>query len=75
MSVNELINNIATILQVQDGLVNKVILSGPSKIQILLTDDLLRQQPVESAFYFQLVHEQGSESYTILLEPVAPEQD
>ena len=56
-------------------MVNKVILSGPSKIQILLTDDLLRQQPVESAFYFQLVHEQGSESYTILLEPVAPEQD
>ena len=55
--------------QVPVGLFNKVIVVGPKKIHIRLTDEFLRFQRPESAFTFSLVHEEG-EACTIQLEPV-----
>jgi len=70
VSVQELINNIASILQVQvgPGLIGKVLILGPNRIQVLLTDELLRQQPFESVFYYQLLNEEGCDGCTVLLE-------
>jgi len=72
VSVQELINNIANILQVQvgPGLISNVLIVGPNRIQILLTDELLRQQPFESVFYYQLLNEEGCDGCTVLLETV-----
>jgi len=72
VSVQELINNIANILQVQvgPGLISNVLIVGPNRIQILLTDELLRQQPFESVFYYQLLNEEGCDGCTVLLEVV-----
>ena len=50
------------------GLFNKVIIVGPKKIQIKLTDDFLRYQRPDSAFHYNLVHEEGT--CTIQMEPV-----
>ena len=54
--------------QVPVGLFNKVIIVGPKKIQIKLTDDFLRYQRPDSAFHYNLVHEEGT--CTIQMEPV-----
>ena len=50
------------------GLFNKVIIVGPKKIHIKLTDDFLRYQRPDSAFQYTLVHDEGT--CTIQLEPV-----
>ena len=54
--------------QVPVGLFNKVIIVGPKKIQIKLTDDFLRYQRPDSAFHYNLVREEGT--CTIQMEPV-----
>jgi len=68
VTVAELISSVAELLQVPVGLFNKVIIVGPKKIQIKLTDDFLRYQRPDSAFHYNLVHEEGT--CTIQMEPV-----
>ena len=50
------------------GVFNKVIIVGPEKIHIKLTDVFLRSQPPASAFHYKLVHEEGA--FTIKMEHV-----
>ena len=61
-------HNTKSFPQVPVGLFNKVIIVGPKKIQIKLTDDFLRYQRPDSAFHYNLVHEEGT--CTIQMEPV-----
>ena len=61
-------HNTQSFPQVPVGLFNKVIIVGPKKIQIKLTDDFLRYQRPDSAFHYNLVHEEGT--CTIQMEPV-----
>jgi len=68
VTVAELIASVAELLQVPVGLFNKVIIVGPKKIHIKLTDDFLRYQRPDSAFQYTLVHDEGT--CTIQLEPV-----
>jgi len=69
VTVAELVRNIAEILEVPVGLFHKVVVSGPNKITIRLTDEFLRYQSYDSAFHYLLIHEEG-EACTIHLEPV-----
>ena len=56
------------LFQVPVGLFNKVIIVGPKKIHIKLTDDFLRYQQPDSAFQYTLVQDEGT--CTIQLEPL-----
>jgi transcription factor CP2-like protein len=69
VTVAELVRNIAEILEVPVGLFHKVVVSGPNKISIRLTDEYLRYQSFDSAFHYLLIHEEA-EACTIHLEPV-----
>ena len=50
------------------GVFKKVIIVGPEKIHIKLTDVFLRYQRPDSAFHYKLVHEEGT--CTIKMEHV-----
>lgn len=69
VTVAELVRNIAEILEVPVGLFHKVVVTGPNKISIKMTDEFLRYQSFDSAFHYLLIHEEG-EACTIHLEPV-----
>jgi len=68
VTVTELIKNVAEIIEAPSSLFTKILMEGPNKISIKLTDEFLRHQPPDSAFFIHLV--QGAETCDIKLEPV-----
>merc|ERR1719450_1103268 len=70
VTVQELIRSISDILETPAApSLQTVVIQGPNKINVKLTDEYLRNQPFDSAFYF---HIQEGESQTIKLELVDP---
>jgi len=69
VTVAELMKNVADILEVPVGLFHKVVVTGPNKITIRMTDEYLRHQTPDSAFNYLLIHEEG-DACTIHLEPI-----
>jgi len=68
VTVTELVKNVAEIIDAPSSLFNKVLMEGPNKISIKLTDEFLRHQPPDSAYFIHLI--QGGETCDIRLEPV-----
>merc|ERR1712073_251878 len=68
VTVSELLKNISDIVEAPNGLFNKVLVEGPNNISIRLTDEFLRHQSYDSAFYFHLIQE--GEGFSVRMESV-----
>jgi len=68
VTVPEVLKSVAEIIEAPTALFSQVLIEGPGKISIKLTDEFLRHQPPDSAYYIHLV--QGAECCNIRLEPV-----
>jgi len=68
VTISELIKLIAHTFQIPEVMLAKIIITGPNKILVMMTDDYLRYQSPESAFYYSLVYEEGGDSCTLHLE-------
>jgi len=69
VTLAELSNKIVEIAELATNSISRIVLEGPNKIVIKLTDELLRHQPTDSCFYFSLTHE--AEKYSVKLHKVS----
>nr|CAG4641075.1 EOG090X0AJ3 [Eulimnadia texana] len=68
----ELVQKISSVLQLQLHQVADVYMEGPGGIHVLVTDEVIHNTKDESMFAVEILRDQNTERYRLLLKPTAP---
>ncbi|XP_023320794.1 transcription factor CP2-like protein 1 [Eurytemora carolleeae] len=71
VTVLELIKLMAHTFEIPESFLAKIVMSGPNKILVRMTDEYLRYQNPDSAFHLHIVYDDNGESCTVHLEPIS----
>lgn len=71
VTVLELIKLIAHTFEIPEAFLAKIVMSGPNKILVRMTDEYLRYQVPDSAFHLHIEYDDNGESCTVYLEPIS----